>query len=447
MEVRIRPAALVLSALLLASSPRLSGDFAGLERALRSEMEAKKIRGAAVAVVRGDSVVFATGLGDSDPRNLHPVTAGTFFRVGSTTKMFVAAAALLLAHEGRLDLDRPVSAYVAGLAPKVGRLTMNQLLTHTAGLFDDAPMTGPGDDGALGREVRSWTDENVFLPPGRFLSYSNPGYWLVGHVIETVAREPFADAMERLVLRPLGMAHSTFRPEVAARLPLAAPFDGRRREIAPAPNHAGTFPSGSLYSSAREMARLPIALMNGGRIEGLQVLPEEVVTALLTSRVDIPERPGSRYGYGLMFETRRGVRQVFHAGGRAGYGSIVRMAPEEKTAVIVLANRTSAVMGRTADAALPVAMAPGPASSAPESLPFRDGAADFEGTFECRKPVKVELYTRGVLQMKHGFMRAPLNRRSDGLYSDSVLVLAVTRGAGGRVDWLHTELHTLARVE
>ncbi len=134
-------------------------------------------------------------------------------------------------------------------------------------------------------------------------------------MIETVAKEPFADAMERLVLRPLGMTHSTFRPEAAARLPLAAPFDGRRREISPAPNHAGTFPSGSLYSSAREMARLPIALMNGGRIEGRQVLPEEVVTALLTSRVDIPERPGSRYGYGLMFETRRGVKQIFHAGG------------------------------------------------------------------------------------------------------------------------------------
>ena len=107
-------------------------------------------------------------------------------------------------------------------------------------------MEGPGDDGALGREVRSWTDGNAFLPPGRFLSYSNPGYWLVGHVIETVAKEPFADAMERLVLRPLGMTHSTFRPEAAARLPVATPFDGRGREIAPAPNDAGTFPSGSL---------------------------------------------------------------------------------------------------------------------------------------------------------------------------------------------------------
>jgi len=450
MRIRIRRAALALTVGLLALSRQLSGDVGDVrdvERALRSEMEAKRIRGAAVAVVHGDSVVFATGIGDSDPESLLPVRAETFFRIGSTTKVFVATAALLLAHEGRLDLDRPVSDYVAGLAPKVGLLTMNQLLTHTAGLFDDAPMAGPGDDGALGREVLSWTDESVFLPPGRFLSYSNPGYWLVGHVIESVAKEPFADAMERLVLRPLGMARSTFRPEAAARLPLAAPFDGRRREIVPAPNHAGTFPSGSLYSSAREMARLPIALMNGGRLEGRQVLPEEVVTSLLTPRVDVPERPGSRYGYGLLFETRRGVKRVFHTGGRAGYGSILRMAPDEKFAVIVLANRTAALMGRTADAATAVFVAQGPVSPEPASKPFRNGSGPFEGTFECPKPLKLKLYTLGVLQMKHGFMRAPLKRREDGLFTDSVLVLAVTRGADGRVDYLHTELHTLARVK
>ena len=266
-------------------------------------------------------------------------------------------------------------------------------------------------------------------------------------MIETVAKEPFADAMERLVLRPLGMARSTFRPEAAARLPLAAPFDGRRREIVPAPNHAGTLPSGSLYSSAREMARFAIAVMNGGRLEGRQVLPEEVVASLLTPRVDVPERPGSRYGYGLLFETRRGVKRVFHTGGRAGYGSILRMAPDEKFAVIVLANRTAAVMSRTADAATSVFVAQGPPAPEPASRPFRDGAGPFEGTFECPKPLTLKLYTLGVLQMKHGFMRAPLKRRADGLFTDSVLVVAVTRGADGRVEYLHTELHTLARVK
>jgi CubicO group peptidase (beta-lactamase class C family) len=446
-RIRTRPGARLLAAGLLLVSTQLSAEIGDVERALRSEMEAKKIRGAAVAVVRGDSVVFATGVGEADPQNLVPVRAETFFRVGSTTKVFVATAALVLAHDGRLDLDRPVSDYVAGLAPRVGRLTMNQLLTHTAGLFDDAPMEGPADDGALGREVRSWTDENVFLPPGRFLSYSNPGYWLAGHVIESVAKEPFADAMQRLVLRPLGMAHSTFRPGAAARLPLAAPFDGRRREIVPAPNHAGTLPSGSLYSSVREMARLPIALINGGRLDGRQVLPEAVVAALLTPRVDVPERPGSSYGYGLLFETRRGAKHVFHTGGRAGYGSILRMVPGEKFAVIVLANRTAAVMSRTADAATAVFVAQGPPAPEPASRPFRDGAGPFEGTFECPKPLTLKLYILGVLQMKHGFMRAPLKRRADGLFTDSVLVLAVTRGADGRAEYLHTELHTLARVK
>ena len=123
------------------------------------------------------------------------------------------------------------------------------------------------------------------------------------------------------------------------------------------------------------------------------------------------------------------------------------MVPEEKFAVIVLANRTAAVMGRTADAAIAAYVAQGPPAPEPASRPFRDGAGPFEGTFECPKPLTLKLYTLGVLQMKHGFMRAPLKRRADGLFTDSVLVVAVTRGADGRVDYLHTELHTLARVK
>ena len=141
------------------------------------------------------------------------------------------------------------------------------------------------------------------------------------------------------------------------------------------------------------------------------------------------------------------MKQVFHAGGRAGYGSILRMVPDEKFAVIVLANRTAAVMGRTSDAATATVVAQGPAPREPASKPFRDGSKPFEGTFECPKTLKVSLYTLGVLQMKHGFMRAPLKRRPDGLFTDSVLVVAVTRGEGGSVDFLHTELHTLARVK
>ena len=448
MNLRTTLAVPALAGLLVAATcPSAGDDFRAVAQAARSEMKAKRIPGAAVAIVRGGGVVYAAGFGDADAEKNHPVTPTTYFRIGSTTKVFVATAALLLASEGRLDLDRPVSDHVPGLAPKVGRLTMRQLLSHTAGLFDDAPMNGPGDDGALGREVTSWTDEVVFLPPGRFFSYSNPGYWLAGHVIEKVAGEPFADAMKRLVFEPLGMRHSTFRPEAMARLPLAAPFDGRENELVPAPNHAGTWPSGSLYSNVRDLSQLAIALLSGGRVGGRQALPESVVAGLLTPRVDIPERPGRRYGYGLVFETSRGASLVFHTGGRAGYGSMIRLVPDEGLAVVALTNRTSAVPVKTVDAA--TALFAGQPPPEPESRAgsLRKGAAEYEGTFACPRGLSVELFTRSILYLKRGLARAPVRLLPDGRITNGMLTFAVTRRPDGRVEYLHGEMHTLARVE
>lgn len=435
--------------LLLLAGRRTAADEAlpAVAAAARAEMKEKRIPGTAVAVVRGGEVVYAAGFGDADGARRHPVTASTVFRIGSTTKVFVAASALVLASQGRLDLDRPVSDYVPGLAPKVRALTMNQLLTHTAGLFDDAPMAGPADDAALGREVRSWTDESVFLPPGRFFSYSNPGYWLAGLVVERVAGEPFADAVRRLVLDPLDMRHSGFRPEAVARLPLASPFDGKGNEIVPAPNHAGTYPSGSLYSSARDLSRLVVALLNGGRIGDRQALPAAVVSALLEPRVDLPEPPGRRYGYGLVFETRRGSSQVFHTGGRAGYGSIIRLFPKERLGVVALANRTAAVPSSTVDAATALFVPRPPPEPRPRTAPLREGTSGYEGVFGCPPGLTVELYRRGPLYMKRGLARAPVRLLPDGRITNGILTFAVTRRPDGRVDYLHGEMHTLARVE
>jgi hypothetical protein len=266
-------------------------------------------------------------------------------------------------------------------------------------------------------------------------------------VIERVAQEPFADAMKRLVFEPLGMRHSTFRPEAMARLPLAAPFDGKENELVPAPNHAGTWPSGSLYSNVRDLSQLAIALLHGGRVGGRQALPDSVVAALLTPRVDIPERPGRRYGYGLVFETSRGASLVFHTGGRAGYGSMIRLVPNEGLAVVALTNRTSAVPVKTVDAATALFVEQLPPQPEPKTQQVRAGAASFEGTFACPRALKVELYSRGILILKYGFARAPVRLLPDGRVTNGMLTFAVTRRPDGRVEYLHGEMHTLARVE
>lgn len=409
-------------------------------------MKRKSVPGATVAIVAGDSVAFFGAFGFANYDTKTAMRPEMLFRLGSTTKMFVATAALMLVDQGKLDLGLPIRTYVSGLPAQLGALTMHQLLSHTAGLFDDAPMFGPSDDAALGREIHSWTDDNLFLEPGMFLSYSNPGYWMAGYVIETISGRPFADAMNELVFRPLGMNHSMFRPEEASQFPLALGHD-EYTVIEPQANHSGTWPSGSLYSTVEDLSRFVLAVMNGGMLHGRRIVAARVVEQLLTPRIKIPERSSGWYGYGLVFEERRGAQYVFHAGSRSGFGSIIRMVPDNRFAVIVLANHNSAIMGATADKATEMYVN---LKDEPEARPFtliREDADRYEGVFVCPPKIEVELYLNGVLHMKMGWPRSPVKQFSDTEYTNSIVPFTVTVDSNGTVQYIHAELHTVKRVD
>ena len=169
---------LLLGALRLGAQPPPSIDFSELEGVALDEMGDTQTPGAAVAVVSGDRVVYARGFGVANVETQEPVRPEMLFRLGSTTKMFTAAALVTLAEHGTIDLDRPIGGYVKGLNPKIARVTANQLLSHTAGFLDEAPYYGSNDEAALAREVRSWTESRFFTEPSNIYSYSNPGYWL-----------------------------------------------------------------------------------------------------------------------------------------------------------------------------------------------------------------------------------------------------------------------------
>jgi len=320
-------------------------DPAAIERVALDELKSTNTPGAAVAVISGDRVIFTHGYGTSDVETGAPVSPDMLFRLGSTTKMFTAAALVGLAVEGKVDLDAPVGSYIKGLDPAIARLTANQLLSHTSGLHDEAPMFGSHDESALGDGIHKWKADFLFAPPGRIYSYSNPGFWLAGYLAETVAGRPYADVIEERVFQPLGMHRSTLRPTMAMTWPLAQGHEfeeGIERVIRPAADNAAGWPAGSIFSSATELARFAIAFMNGG-------LPRQVVALMSKPHAKIPGSEDN-YGYGLRLSDGQGVHWVEHGGSRSGYGSTIRMAPDRKFAVIIVANRTGSGMPKLADA-------------------------------------------------------------------------------------------------
>lgn len=461
------------------TAPRPEGAFATAETAIRAEMEKAGIPGAAVAVVVGDTVVWTRGFGVANAETGAVVTPDTLFQIGSVTKSFTAAALLGAATEGALALDRPVSTYVSGLTPCVGAPTLTQLLSHTGGLIDEPDEYGPQGEEGLAAYPRTWTSEYCLLPPGRAFSYTNSGFALAGLALQEVDKKPFADVMRARVLGPLGMTRTTFRPAEAMTWPLAVGHrkakDGTFEVVRPLANDARLWPAGTLYSSANEMARFVVALMNDGKVDGKQVLPAGVALKMREFRARIPPTAES-YGSGLYL---MGVLDVGHGGAMTGYTAQFTIGSAPSIGVVVLANadgvnpmrlsqvvralalETAPVRGVFAEMQRRSARLGPPPPPISQGLPPAqeeialpaDAARRYVGVFKNPRRFTVEVVQRGDgLVLKRFGRDFPMRAIN---YPEQFLVdlprggtetIAFGLGADGRADYLQMNVWALARV-
>ena len=447
-------AAVLLAALSVSAEQAPSLDFSPLERVAAEELRTTGTPGGAVAVVLGDRVVYSRGFGIANVETNEPVRPEMLFRLGSTTKMFTAAGLVTLAEQGKLDLNAPVGSYVAGLHPTVGRVTGHQLLSHQSGFFDEAPMIGSNDETALEMEVRSWTDSRFFTEPGKIFSYSNPGYWFAGFLIEHASQRKYADQLEESIFKPLGMTKTTLRPMVAMTYPLAQGHEETPqgpRVIRPAANNAASWPAGSIFSNVNDLSRFVIAFMNDGYIDGRQVLSPAVIKRLATPRAKIPGGTVS-YGYGLQISNAGGFDVVSHGGSRAGYGSSIRMVPSKKFGVIAVANRTGVGLTATVERAMEIGLAAFPWQETVTITGSSHAAAPdlnaYAGTYS-QGPRMIEILVRnGMLILRQNNREQPVS-----IYDDRPLPAGgggnrwvAVRDASGAVEYLHAGSRSWRKV-
>jgi CubicO group peptidase (beta-lactamase class C family) len=435
-------------------------DFGELEETIREELKATDTPGAAVAVVVDGRLVFAKAFGVSDAETRTPLTAETLFRIASNTKMMTAAALVTLAEQGKLKLDEPVGTYVKGLSPAVSKVTLQQLLSHTSGIRDGASDYGLHDDAALGTSIRAWDDGYIFTAPGRIFSYSNLGYDLAGLVLEEVTGKPYADAMDELVFKPLGMNRTTLRPTVAMTYPLsqghASAGGSAPSVVRPYPDKAEHMPSGGVFTSVSDYSRFVLAFMNGGKVDGRTVLLPGVIAKLSTPYAENPSgsrRWNARIGYGLNVLDYRGVRVLQHGGSVTGFGSLVRMAPERGFAVIILANRSGALLLKTFDKATELALCLPPEVKPPakEPLPMsEEEMSRYVGAY-VNSPtyLSVEILKKGnelFLRQVGSSEMSRIIKVGENRFSSDGEELALLPGADGAVEYLHIVGHAFKRV-
>lgn len=253
----------------------------------------------------------------------------TVYDIGSVTKQFTAAAVVLLASRGRLDVHDPISRWLGPVPADKAAITVQQLLTHTSGLVDSLG----GDYARLTRRqlVTRALAAPLRTPPGSAYHYSNVGYSLLTVVVERASGTSYERFLRRHLFKPAGMRSTGYvlpdwsRREVAVEhdergVPRGTPLDHPWAASGPWWNLRG---NGGLLSTGHDMARWHRALAAG------LVLDRRAQRELFRPRVD--EQPGgdSRYGYGwVLLDTPLG-RVAWHNGGNGrSYAELARVLGE-----------------------------------------------------------------------------------------------------------------------
>jgi len=313
-----------------------------LVRYAEAEIARLHTPGAAVGVLHG-GVIYAGGVGVTNVEHPLPVTAETLFQIGSTSKTFTATALMQLVGDGRVDLDATVRTYLPWFELQseddAARITLRHLVTHHAGFVGDYfKDTGRGDD-AIGLIVRKMKNSPQLVPAGYTFSYSNAGFYVLGHVIETVYGRPFEQVIRERIFEPLGMDRSFYFPEetITHRVAAGHIVTEEGPQVArPWNTPRSIAPGGGVTSNVIDQLRY--AALHIGQAEDAKVLKPETVTAMQ----EVQKPAGSmceHIGISWMLDwAALGERLVKHGGATNGHLSSFELVPGEGFAVTVLTN-------------------------------------------------------------------------------------------------------------
>jgi CubicO group peptidase (beta-lactamase class C family) len=368
-------------------------DVARMDKVAQSYVDAKQFMGS-VLVARGDDVVFNKSFGSANLEWNIANTPATKFRIGSMTKQFTAASILLLEERGKLKVDDPVKKYMPDAPAAWDKITIFNVLTHSAGLpnFTSFPeyaklQAFPNTPEQI---VATFKDKPLDFEPGAKFSYSNSGYVLLGYLIEKISGESYEKFLQENIFTPIGMKDSGYDSNSVII---------ERRASGYAPSPAGPvnaeyvhmsvpFGAGALYSTTQDLLKWQLALYGG------KVLKPESLAKMTTPFKD-------DYAFGLIVRTTDGRKQMWHNGGIQGFNSSMAWYPESKTSVIVLAN----LNGQAADQMLPqlAAVAFGKdvqLTSERKAIKLpREQMASYVGTYQLAPKVKLMMTLDGDQMM------------------------------------------------
>jgi len=310
--------------------------------------------GAGVGIVYKNKLVFAKGYGYREYEQKLPVTPNTLFQIASNTKLFTTVSIGMLVDQGKLDWDKPIRNYVPSIEFYNNELnntvTIRDMLSHRTGISRHDLIWYKSDFSR-----KELFDRLKYLEPSQPLRegflYNNLMYVGAGYIVESLSSKTWENFVQENILNPLEMKSTVFTVKEMEKNPdHGVPYNEKRDttilyRIPIYEDQQAVGPAGAIISNIQDMSNWLIALMNNGKFNDRQVIPEDVIKASLKPTMALPnsglENKGykeilnSTYGMGRFTSSYKGHFLTNHGGALPGFFSQVSAMPYDSIGVIV----------------------------------------------------------------------------------------------------------------
>ena len=408
--------------------------------------------GCAVGIDRAGSPRFTRAFGLADLEYDIPNKPETIFEAGSVSKQFTAAATVLLALDGKLDLADDVRKYVPELPAYERPITIRHLLNHTSGLRDWGEVAGLA---GWPRETRVHTHDHVLdiltrqralnYPPGDRYSYTNSGYNLLAIIVSRVSGQSFASFSNQRLFKPLGLTSTQWRDDfrrvVKGRAQAYSVGSGQWQLEMPFENVHG---NGGLLTTVGDLLTWT-AMLERPTPAWKPMVDSLHVRGILTKGDTIT------YARGLVVSNYRGVPRVEHSGATAGYRADLLRFPGKGLAVAVLCNAASAAATTYANQIVDGVLGSALGDVPPRDVTVLDSAvrmsslaatelAAYAGTYyspDVETTLEVSVTNGALTLFRRPSTRTVLRPVSKDRFAGFSNAVWFTRDASGRVNALH----------
>ncbi|MFW9853070.1 MAG: serine hydrolase domain-containing protein [Candidatus Thorarchaeota archaeon] len=323
-----------------------------LDTYIIDQLNRYNIVGMTISVVKDGGIYFSKGYGYKDSTLITPVDANqTLFRIGSVSKTFTAIAVLQLVEDGILDLDTDVNTYLTDFKiPKTYEepITLRHLLTHTAGFEEGSFSTmflSPSYVEPMEELLADFIPDRVHAP-GTITSYSNYGFALAGYIVQEMSGINFEQYVEDEILVPLNMNRTTFKQPLPQYLisDMSSGFDTEKTPYGF--EYVTIPPAGSCSSTAVDMSKYMIALLNNGIYNGSQILQNDTMQMMQEDQfTPHPSLPSVALG---LYELDIYDKHIIgHGGDTIFFHSRMALFPDDDLGVFISYNSQNGVSAKS----------------------------------------------------------------------------------------------------